>query len=85
MRHNLLHLIYEAISLSQIQRSVKNNATDYQPNQHRGMPVVPPKSTEKSQPVKPDPGVVAYPLYGYNYQQQYHKDMKVMPIFAQQN
>lgn len=45
------------------------------------MSVGPPKSIDKSQPIKPDPSVVAYPIYGYNYQQQYHKDMKVCQLF----
>ncbi|KAJ6648738.1 hypothetical protein Bhyg_03969, partial [Pseudolycoriella hygida] len=59
-----------------IQRSVKSNPADYQSSQHRGMSVGPPKSVDKGQPIKPDPSVVAYPIYGYNYQPQYHKDLK---------
>lgn len=41
------------------------------------MSVGPPKSSDKGQSIKSDPSVVAYPIYGYTYQQQYHKDMKV--------
>ncbi len=70
------------ISFTQIQRSVKSNPADYQSNQHRGMSVGPPKSAEKGQQIKPDPSVVAYPIYGYNYQQPYHKDLKVRTIFC---